>query len=80
MNVRSFVLKSTFWFNADIFDIAVTSVDAFIEKIRFFSTLILNVDEADLWGIETFAFGSMTVVFIWSGFMQSVDKFIREKF
>ena len=31
-----------------IFDIAVTSVDAFVEKIRFFSTLILNADEAEL--------------------------------
>ena len=30
------------------FDIAVVTVDDFIEKIRFFSTLILNADEADL--------------------------------
>jgi Gly-Xaa carboxypeptidase len=43
-----FCVKSTFCFNADIFDIAVTSVDAFIEKIRFFGTLILNADEAEL--------------------------------
>ena len=41
-------VKWTFYFNVDIFHFTVTTVDAFMEKIRFFTTLILNADEAEL--------------------------------
>jgi hypothetical protein len=49
-------VKLTFWLwiVVYIFDIAVTRVDVFVEKIRFFSTLILNADEAELWSSRTF--------------------------
>ena len=51
MNVRAHALCSTGLFfsscSPDILISAVTDVDAFLEMIRFFNTLILNADEAE---------------------------------